>query len=77
MISMVMKTLIQTPSQKSKAGDRRQDDIGGVRIKFRFSLWRGCPAPLWHLARMQATGFRRDDLERTHWGKIWRSMFDE
>jgi hypothetical protein len=30
--------------------------------------------PLWLKARAWMIGFRRDDLERTHWKKIWRSM---
>jgi len=40
-----------------------------------FFLTRGNPVPLWLKARLQATGFRRDDLERTHWKKVCRSMF--
>ena len=41
----------------------------------RGSLHRGSPAPLWVKARVRAMGLRRDDLERTHWKKVWRSMF--
>jgi hypothetical protein len=32
------------------------------------------PVPLWLKARARAIGFRHDDLVRTHWKKVWRSM---
>jgi hypothetical protein len=32
--------------------------------------------PLWLEARARTIDFRRDDLVRTHWKKIGRSMFD-
>ena len=40
-----------------------------------FFLNHGNPVPLWLKARARANGFRRDDLERTHWNKMSRSMF--
>ena len=30
------------------------------------------PVPLWLTARVRAVEFMRDDLEQTHWKKIWR-----
>jgi hypothetical protein len=36
---------------------------------------RGSPVPLWQKARTRANGFRREDLERTHWKKVCRAMF--
>jgi len=33
---------------------------------------RAVPAPLWLKVRARAIGFRRDDLERTHWKKAGR-----
>jgi hypothetical protein len=50
---------------------------GVGRIMFRFSLNRGCPAPLWQRAQVQAINFHHADLERTHWKKVWRSMYEE
>jgi len=46
----------------------------GGKVK-RFSLNRGTPVPLWLKSRVQAMDFQRDDLERTHWKKVWRSTF--
>jgi hypothetical protein len=40
-------------------------------------LNRGSPAPLWLKARARTIGFRRDDLERTHWKKLSRSMVED
>jgi hypothetical protein len=48
--------------------------ISDGKVK-RFILNRGNPVPLWLKARVQAMDFQRDDLERTHWKKVWRSMF--
>jgi hypothetical protein len=48
--------------------------IRGGRVK-RFYLNGGNPVPLWLKARIQAMDFQHDDLERTHWKKVWRSMF--
>jgi len=48
--------------------------INGGKIK-QFSLNGGNPVPLWLKARVQAMDFRPDELERTHWKKVWRSMF--
>jgi hypothetical protein len=38
---------------------------------------RGRPAPLWLKARERTIGFRPADLKRTHWKKVWRSMFKD
>jgi hypothetical protein len=45
-------------------------DVGKVN---QFLLNRGNPVPLWQTARAWTIGFRRDDLERTHWNKLGRS----
>jgi len=32
--------------------------------------------PLWMKAQAQAIDFRHEDLERTHWKKVMRAMFE-
>jgi hypothetical protein len=43
---------------------------------FQFSLSQSRPAPLWQQARVEADRFRSADLKRTHWKKVWHSMFE-
>jgi len=51
------------------------ETMKAIRKANRFSLNRGIPMPLWMKARAHATDFRHEDLERTHWKKVMRSMF--
>ncbi len=68
--------MIPVPTPASSEGSSGLDTWAGLdsscRTKF---LNHGGPVPLWLKARIQAIGFRRGDLERTHWKKVWRSMF--
>jgi hypothetical protein len=70
-----MNALIEAPLQKAQIGNAHHDSIEVVQRTLRFFLNHGCPTPLWHKAITQTIGFRRDELERTHWKKVWRSMF--
>jgi hypothetical protein len=69
-----MKIRLEATSPKPEPG---HNGAGAVRIMFRFSLNRGCPPPLWQQARIQAINFQHDDIERTHWKKVWRSLYEE
>jgi hypothetical protein len=63
-----MNPLIENPPHRVQTSSRRA---------FQFSLSQSSPAPLWQRARVQADGFHHGDLERTHWKKVWRSMFEQ
>ena len=69
-----MNTVLETPALQTDRVDLRQDDAGVAWNAFRIFLNRGSPAPLWLKARSRTIGFRPDDLERTHWKKVSRSM---
>jgi hypothetical protein len=69
-----MNTQLEAPAHEAETVDLRHDGVGVAWNAFRIFLNRGSPAPLWLKARGRAIGFRRDDLERTHWRKVSRSM---
>ena len=75
MISIAMKTLIEAALHGAETGGFLHDDAGVAGNALRFSLNQSSPVPLWIMARTQTIGFQRGDLERTHWKKVWRSMF--
>ena len=69
-----MNTPLEVPARETERVDLRHNDVGVAWNAFRIFLNRGNPAPLWLKARARTIGFRRDDLERTHWKKVSRSM---
>ena len=69
-----MNILFEAPARETERVHLRRDDAGVAWNAFRIFLNRGSPAPLWLKARARTIGFRRDDLERTHWKKVSRSM---
>jgi hypothetical protein len=69
-----MNPLLEAPACETERVDLRHDGGGFAWNAFRIFLNRGTPAPLWLKARGRTIGFRRDDLERTHWKKVSRSM---
>jgi hypothetical protein len=71
-----MNALLEAPAHEPEAVDLRRDDAGVAGKANRISLNPGSPAPLWLKARAQTIGFRHGDLERTHWRKVWRAMFE-
>jgi len=59
--------------------DLCHDDAGVARKTCRITLNQGRPVLRWLEATTQTIDlidFRLDDLERTHWKKVWRSMLD-
>jgi len=70
------ETLFNTLAQEVEAIESYCDD-SVIRKANRFSLNRVSPVPLWLMARVRAIGFRSDDLLRTHWNKVWRSMVED
>jgi len=69
-----MNTLLEAPARAAAKMDFRRDDTGFAWNAFRIFLNQGSPPPLWLKARDRTVGFRPDDLERTHWKKVSRSM---
>ena len=72
-----MNPLLETPSDQAETVGLRHDDGGGARKTGRITLNRGSPVLRWLEAAAQTIDFRLDDLERTHWKKVWRSMLDD
>ena len=72
-----MNIFFEAPSLKAETGDFRRADVGVAGNVNRISLNQGHPMPLWLKARAWTIGFRHDDLERTHWQKVCRSMQDD
>jgi hypothetical protein len=64
-------------ADKAETVDIRDDDVAVPWKANGISLHQGSPVPLWLEARARTIDFRRDDLERTHWKKICRSMPDD
>jgi hypothetical protein len=71
-----MNPLLEAPACEAEMVDIRDDDDGVASQADANPLDQGSPVPLWREARAQAIDFRHDDLVRTHWKKIGRSMLD-
>jgi hypothetical protein len=71
-----MNALLEAPAHKPETVDLCHDDAGVAGKANRISLNPDSPAPLWLKARAQTIGFRHGELERTHWRKVWRAMFE-
>lgn len=72
-----MNTLLEAPAHEVETIDLcRHEEATGRKPNGR--PWnQGSPMPLWLKARAWTIGFGRDDLMRTHWKKVWRSMRDD
>jgi hypothetical protein len=71
-----MNPLPKIRSDKAETSDPSHGNTGAANIEYQNSLNQGSLTPLWMKARARMIGFRRDDLERMHWKKVWRSMFE-
>ena len=71
-----MKTLLEAPAGEAKMVAIRGDGVGVASQADQNTTDQGSPVPLWREARAQAIDFRHDDLVRTHWQKLGRSMLD-
>ena len=69
-----MNTLLEAPAYEAETVDLRHEDVGVVRNANGSPPNQGNPVPLWLKARARTIDFRRDDLERTHWKKVSRSI---
>jgi hypothetical protein len=74
-----MNTLLvlEAPDHEAETVERRYDDVGVARKACRISRNQGRS----ELRRLKATvrtiDFRGDDIERTHWKKVWLSMVED
>ena len=71
-----MKTLLEAPAGEAEMVDTRDHGVGVASQADQNPLAHGSPVPLWREARAQAINFRHNDLVRTHWQKLGRSMLD-
>jgi hypothetical protein len=72
-----MNTIVEASLDQAEKRAVCREGARGAGKAFHFSPSQDGSAPLWQLARIQAIGFRHDDLERTHWKKVWRSIFED
>ena len=71
-----MNSLLEAPSNQAETVDLRHDDAGVAGKTCRISLNQGRPVLRWLEATARKVGSRLDDLERTRWKTVWRSMLD-
>jgi hypothetical protein len=71
-----MNLLLEAPSSQAETAGLRHDDAGVARKACRISLDQGRSVVRWLEATARTIDFGRDDIERTHWKKVWRSMLD-
>ncbi len=72
-----MNILLEAPPHEAEAVDLCHADGGAAGDAYQIPLHRAGFVPLWQKARARTIGFRRNDLERTHWKKVCRSMQDD
>ena len=72
-----MNTLLEALSRKAQTPDLRRDAAGGAGNLYKSPLDGECPTPLWLRARAHTIDFRPEELARTHWKKLGRSMLDD
>ncbi len=72
-----MNTLLEAPAHEAETVDLRHDDVGVARKACRISLNQGRSELRWLKATVRTIDSRRDDLERMHWKKVWRSMVED
>lgn len=72
-----MNTLLEAPAHEAETAGLRPDDAGVVRKANGSPPNQGRSELRWLKATIRTIDSRRDDLERTHWKKIWRSMVED
>jgi len=72
-----VNTLLEFLTHEAGMAGLRRDCAGAARNANGSSPHRTGPVPLWLKARARAAGFRQQELERTHWKKVWRLMFED
>jgi hypothetical protein len=72
-----MNTLLKATAQEIETDYRRHDNTKGDRNAKASLRNQGIVVPLWLKARARTIGLGREDLERSHWKKVWRSMDED
>jgi hypothetical protein len=71
-----MNTRLEALAREAGTVGLRHDAVGIVRKACRISLNQGRSGLHWLKVTIRTVDSRRDDLERMHWKKVWRSLFD-
>jgi hypothetical protein len=72
-----MNTLLEAPAHEAETVDLRPGDVGVVRKANGSPPNQGRSELRWLKATVRTIDSRRDNLERTHWKKIWRSTVED
>jgi hypothetical protein len=72
-----MNALLEFLTHETGMDGLRRDRAGAGRNANESPPHPAGPVPLWLKARARAAGFRQQELERTHWKKVWRLMFED
>jgi hypothetical protein len=72
-----MNPVLEFLTHETGMAGLRRDRVGAVWNANGSSPHQAGPVPLWLQARARAAGFRQQELERTHWKKVWRLMFED
>jgi hypothetical protein len=72
-----MNALPDTLAPEAETVDLCRDDFAVARKAKGSSPDQGWPKLRWSKATVRTIDSRRDDLERTHWKKVWRSMVED
>jgi len=72
-----MNTLLEAPAHEAETAGLRHDDAGVVRKAKGSPTNQGRSELRWLKAIVRTIDSRRDDLERMHWKKVWRSMVED
>ena len=72
-----MNTLLEAPAHEAETVDLCHDDVGAARKACRISRNQGRSALRRWKATVRTIGSRYDDIERTHWKKVWLSMVED
>lgn len=72
-----MNAMLSLPARASETPARPAGGPTLVRESCGSLPNQSSPPPLWRLAQMRTFCFRREDLERTHWQKVRRSLVED
>ena len=72
-----MNTLLEAPAPEAETVEHGHDDAGAAGKTCRISRNQGRSELRRLKATVRAIASRCDDIERTHWKKVWLSMVED
>jgi hypothetical protein len=72
-----MNTVLESPAPEAEAIALHHDDVGDVGKAIGIPANQSRLGTRWLKTTVRTIDFRCDDLERTHWKKVWRSMQED